>query len=104
SAFATGRPVLVSTSERCGERATLHYLFCPEGYPTPIENVRLPIFNDPDDRYTPLIGLSSHCLDPMLPVAAVARGCKLIEMHFMLADEPSELEANVSLNQYQANQ
>ena len=40
----------------------------------------------------------------MLPVAAVARGCKLIEMHFMLADEPSELEANVSLNQYQANQ
>lgn len=42
-------------------------------------------------------GLSSHCLDARLPVAAAARGCKLIEMHFQLDDEPSELEAEVSL-------
>lgn len=80
-------------------------LLCPKGYPP--ERVELPYFfwNDDDGfdnvRY---LGLSSHCLDPRLPIAAVARGAKLLEYHFMLADEPSELEANVSLNQYQFNQ
>ncbi len=43
------------------------------------------------------MGLSSHNLDPRLPIAAVARGAKMIEMHVMLDDEPSALESNVSL-------
>jgi len=45
------------------------------------------------------LGLSSHCLHPLLPPAAIAAGAKLIEMHFMLEAEPSELESNISLNE-----
>jgi pseudaminic acid synthase len=88
-------PVLIS---RCGDepwgtRLNTHYLWCPPGYPTRSDDVKLPErFHDAAH-----IGLSSHCLDPRLPVAAVARGAKLLEYHFQLDDEPSELEADVSL-------
>jgi sialic acid synthase SpsE len=73
-------------------------LWCPPNYPTAPSDVRLPFFPWAGvANRTMVVGLSSHCLDARLPVAAVARGCKLIEMHFQLDDEPSELEANVSL-------
>lgn len=78
-------------------------LFCPPGYPA--EPIPLPLFwnwnycasygASEDVHY---LGLSSHCLDPEYQKVAVARGAKLIEMHFQLDDEPSELEANVSLS------
>jgi N-acetylneuraminate synthase len=101
-AFGTGKPLIMS----CGPNDVLNHnaalrLWCPEGYPAPVDALRLPFFC-PDDnpffvRHGDYHGLSSHCLDPRVPIAAVARGCKMIEMHFMLDDEPSELEANVSL-------
>jgi pseudaminic acid synthase len=104
----TGKPYLVSTDRRrvdyvdtSGRRRGVrgdNLLYCTAGYPTPAEAMKLPQFEDPDG-YVYYIGLSSHCLDPRLPVAAVARGAKMIEMHFMLDDEPSELEANVSLGE-----
>ena len=77
-------------------------LYCGEGYPTPSENVHLPFFDM--IHGSSYLGLSSHCLDPRLPIAAVARGCKLIEMHGMLREEPSELEVNVSLDPFQFDQ
>jgi sialic acid synthase SpsE len=105
---ATERPVLVSSNTKrfLGfDHGGLHALYCPPGYPTCAAHVHLPWFYGAGEDLSPTItdwlGLSSHCLAPELPVAAVARGAKLIEMHFMLAEEPSELEENVSLNQYQ---
>lgn len=93
---ATGKPMLVSTSEyKISPAAGTEYLYCPPGYPVAVEDVHLP------NSFTRYLGLSSHCLAPELPVAAVARGCKLIEMHVQLADEPSELEENVSLTQHE---
>lgn len=80
------------------------FLYCPSGYPTQPENVALPTFGSPIYKSPGFIGLSSHCLDPLLPVAAVARGAKLLEYHFQSAETPSELEANISLNPYQFNQ
>lgn len=70
-------------------------LYCPPGYPTPAAEVRLPLRMEkvPGDW----LGLSSHCLAPELPIAAVARGAKLLEYHVQLDEEPSELEANISL-------
>lgn len=100
AASSRGKPVLVSTDEPQAaprDAYTCEWLWCPAGYPTPADKVRLPSFQWP----AAYIGLSSHCLDPLLPVAAVARGAKLIEMHGMLAEEPSELESNVSLDQYE---
>ena len=103
-ALATGKPLLVSTEE-IGDQSFLgpmcRFLYCPPGYPVAIEDVHLRRAMFTPELY---LGLSSHCLDPRLPIAAVARGAKLIEMHVQLAAEPSELEANISLNEYQLNQ
>jgi sialic acid synthase SpsE len=73
------------------------WLYCPPGYPTPLTAVRLPRFSERPGDY---LGLSSHCLAPPLPRSAVRRGAHLIEMHLMLHDEPSALEANVSLDEH----
>jgi len=43
------------------------------------------------------VGLSSHCLDPRLPIAAVAKGAQVLEYHVQLTATPSELESNISL-------
>lgn len=55
-------------------------LYCPAGYPTPRGNVHLPQMGEGFR----CLGLSSHCLDPELPIAAVARGAKILEYHLML--------------------
>ena len=97
------KPVLVSVDmvDWRSHAEGVWHLYCPPKYPTPLADVRLPRFGYSDKYRAPYIGLSSHCLDPLLPPLAVARGCEVIEMHFMLRDEPSELEANVSLDEYQ---
>lgn len=94
AALATGKRLLVSTSDPVTPLPHVVHLWCPPGYPSAIDDVRLPCFG------RDYLGLSSHCLAPELPVAAVARGAKLIEMHFQLADEPSELEANLSMTEH----
>lgn len=94
-ASRAGKAVLVSSNE---ERVfhpdpRIQFLYCPGGYPCAREDVHLP------DEFASVgyLGLSSHCLDPDLPVEAVERGARLIEMHVMLDEVPSALEANVSL-------
>lgn len=103
--FSRKKPVLVSVEARglipVPNRDDVATLYCAPGYPTAPADVSLPYFVEwgGDKMGARMIGLSSHCLDPLLPVAAVARGCKLIEMHMMLdrPEDHSELEANVSL-------
>lgn len=102
--MATGKPLLVSTNEKPWDLpAGPAYLYCAPGYPTLAEDVALPEFVDAlhctgcECEAGFYLGLSSHCLDSRLPIAAVARGAKLLEFHVQLDDEPSELEANVSL-------
>jgi len=98
-----GKPVLVSSSgekvPRIGAKPVDGLLYCPPGYPTAPADVHLPEFGDRSDggQWENWLGLSSHCLDAALPVAAVSRGAKLLEYHFMLDDQPSELESNISL-------
>lgn len=104
---ATGRPLLFShaTNPLFGWENGGQVLFCPPGYPPNAGDIRLPFFNgvraEQDERYPRWLGLSSHCLAPELPVAAVARGAKLLEYHLQLAEEPGELDGAFSLNQYQ---
>lgn len=101
-----GKPVIVSSRDLMrvaapfGWHGSVIRLYCPGEYPCAVEDVSLPWFGwgFKDDGF---YGLSSHCLDPLVPLAAVARGCKMIEMHFMLEAEPSELESNVSLTERQ---
>jgi pseudaminic acid synthase len=91
---AHGKPMIVSEGrsyESVVVAAEKHRLLCHPGYPSEVR--WLPRGFDEAG----FLGLSSHCLDPRLPIAAVASGAKLLEYHVMLDDEPSELEANVSL-------
>lgn len=105
AALATRKPVLVSTSGLYPFHGAALTLYCPQGYPTLANNVHLlstfRSVNDGQVTIPEIAGLSAHCLAPELPIAAVARGCNLIEMHMMLEAEPSELEANVSLTEHQ---
>lgn len=91
--IATGKPVVVS-DDSDGFGGDVFTLYCPAGYPPTV--IRLPDFGD--FRYR---GLSSHSLDLRLPIAAVARGAKMLEYHVQLDDEPSELEAHISLTMTQ---
>lgn len=89
------KPVIVS------QRAALPYpadyvLYCPEGYPQPgpFDHETLDVFDKFD-------GFSYHGTRPYIPVLAAQMGAKIVEVHVHLKDEPSELEANVSLNEVQ---
>jgi N-acetylneuraminate synthase len=108
---STARPLLISMRREqrlalpadAAFRADRQYLLCPEGYPQTPESFAFERedFRDwmgYDVRNAPdFLGISSHCLAPDLPIAAVARGARLIEMHGQLDTVPSELESNVSL-------
>ena len=91
---ATGKPMIVSVPSAWrldvppGD-LTVH---CPGGYPAEPADLHL---------FSGMLGLSSHCLEPEVAPMAVAFGAKYLEYHFMLAEEPSELESNVSYTQYQ---
>lgn len=83
----TGKPVLRSSPH---EKPPAGFaLWCPPGYPQTSFNLR-----EAMKRYP---GFSYHGTDPFVPALAAAYGAQLVEVHFQLNDEPSELEANVSL-------
>lgn len=98
----TAKPVIVSMdyddnpdpTDEVDYRDTL-WLYCPSGYPqTSIRFQRCPGWE----------GFSFHGTDATPCVVAATLGAKIIEAHMMLADEPSELEANVSLTEHQFGQ
>ena len=86
----TGKPTIQSSpSSTSAADATL---WCPPGYPQgKIANAQmmraLTIFD----------GLSYHGTDWKVPANAFKWGAKIVEVHVQLDDEPSELEADVSL-------
>lgn len=81
-------------------------LWCPEGYPQTALHLR-PAFEKRCEvayggpcEWVEYDGFSYHGTDPMALVAAATLGAKLVEFHFQLQDEPSELESNISLSEY----
>jgi sialic acid synthase SpsE len=72
-------------------------LYCPPGYPQGnlgLGNIRGDTVEGGKLGYE---GFSYHGTDPMVPVYAVVAGAHVVECHLQLDDEPSELEANISL-------
>lgn len=99
----TKKPLLVSTNVHAGGGFIgmgAFLLWCPPGYPQTEFGFR-PFIRDFDDPPKHFGGFSYHGTDPLVPTIAVACGVKLVEVHFMLRDEPSVLESNVSLDEYQ---
>lgn len=93
----TGKITLMSRAkdERPKAYTDTYFLYCPPGYPAEVDWL-------PEFREFGHIGISLHANRESLTVmAAVARGCKLIEMHGHLGAEPSELEADFSLDEDQ---
>lgn len=88
----TGKPVIVSCPNELAPWDIAYPCYCPSGYPQPEANLR----NIKNGYW----GYSYHGTDPDIPALSVAFGAKFVEVHFHLVDEPSELESNVSLNEY----
>jgi N,N'-diacetyllegionaminate synthase len=59
-------------------------LHCNTEYPTPMEDVNLKAMNTISDAFKIKVGYSDHTLGIEIPIAAVARGAKVIEKHFTL--------------------
>ncbi|MDI3546985.1 MAG: hypothetical protein PWR10_637 [Halanaerobiales bacterium] len=81
-------------------------LHCGISYPMPVEDVNLAAMDTMSQAFQVPVGYSDHTMGITVPVAAVARGAKVIEKHFTLdrnlpgpdhkfALEPDELKAMV---------
>jgi sialic acid synthase SpsE len=88
---ATGKPMIRSCANEfapvASDRAMM--LYCPPGYPQEHAHLR-------NIRHG-YHGYSYHGTDPWIPAMAVAYGAHLVECHFQLEGEISELEEDVSL-------
>ena len=99
----TGKPVIVSGADNdpwvVGADLTL---YCPPGYPQSSFGFERAVAEcGSDGSFGCRDGFSFHGTDAFPCVVAATLGAKLIEAHLMLRDQPSELEANVSLDEYQ---
>lgn len=64
------------------ERVSL--LHCTSQYPTPFEDVHLRAMDTMAQAFGLVVGLSDHTQGIAIPIAAVARGARVIEKHFTL--------------------
>lgn len=90
---ATGHPILLSTGMSSWQeidctvagleqRGVPHALFqCTSRYPTPLEEVGLNVLDMMRRRYGCPVGLSDHSGSIHPSLAALARGCDLLELH-----------------------
>lgn len=93
SLVATGQPILLSTGmsrwqeidasvEALGQRGVPHALLqCTSRYPTPPQEVGLNVLAEMRRRYSCPVGLSDHSGSIHPALAALARGCDLLELH-----------------------
>jgi len=107
----TGKPVIFSTGiVSYGELEKVVNIFADEGnskyivlhcnslYPTPYNQVNLQLMDTYKQMFGCIVGFSDHTDGIYVPIAAVARGAKVIEKHFALSrslpvpDAPYSLE------------
>lgn len=91
--LAAGGPILLSTgmsgwadidravADLRARQAAVAVLQCTSKYPTPLEEVGLNVLNALRQRYACPVGLSDHSGTPFPALAAMVRGCDLLELH-----------------------
>lgn len=89
---ATGKPVIRSSRHSFPPVTDELHLWCPQGYPQP-----KPVLRMLRRGYD---GFSHHGTTWHVPAAAAVMGAAMVECHFHLAGEPSELEASVSITDH----
>lgn len=72
-------------------------LHCNSIYPTPFDKVNLPLMDYFAQKYHAITGFSDHTENIYVPIAAVARGAKVIEKHFTLSKELPVPDASISI-------
>lgn len=104
--LATRKPLIISLGHwneagfpKIDTPVKVDFLYCISNYPTEFEDVRLSCVD-----FTRYAGFSDHTLGLTAPMAALARGARIIEKHFTLdknmegpdhscSADPQELEA-----------
>ncbi len=88
-----GGPILLSTGmsrwdeiDRAvtylrGRNADFALFQCTSKYPTPLQEVGINLIEELRRRYDCLVGLSDHSATPFPALAAIARGCHIVELH-----------------------
>lgn len=91
--LTAGGPILLSTgmsgwaeidgavADLRARHAAVAVLQCTSKYPTPLEEVGLNVLDELRRRYACPVGLSDHSGTPYPALAALARGCDLLELH-----------------------
>lgn len=72
------------TSSRDRLRGHITLLHCTSQYPTPFEEVNLRAMDTLASAFGLTVGYSDHTPGTLIPIAAVARGARVIEKHFTL--------------------
>lgn len=75
---------LYSKEGRTSLQAKVSLLHCTTEYPTPYNDVNLRAIDTMSQAFGLSVGLSDHTEGIAVPIAAVARGAKIIEKHFTL--------------------
>jgi N-acetylneuraminate synthase len=100
------RDAFESDDGRAALSAHVSLLHCTTSYPTPFSDVNLRAMDVLAATFGLPVGLSDHSLGTTVPIAAVARGARIVEKHFTLdraldgpdhqaSLEPQELAAMV---------
>lgn len=67
-----------------GGARDISLLHCTTNYPCPFEDVNLKAMDTLHNAFGTRVGYSDHTIGIEIPIAAVARGAKIIEKHFTL--------------------
>lgn len=105
---ATGKPIIISTgmanlgeiefAQHIVQSKQLILLHCNSTYPVQADNINLRAMDTLKLAFPHCpIGFSDHSLGIAIPLAAVARGAKVIEKHFYLDDGISTVDDQFSL-------
>lgn len=110
----TNKPIILSTGivtknelenvinliENCNNNKIV-ILHCNSIYPTPYDQVFLPVMVDLKKKYKHIFGFSDHTLDIYISLAAVAMGAKVIEKHLTLDRKLPVPDASFSLEPHE---
>jgi len=106
----TGKPLILSTGMATLAEITeavgafrnagggdLALLKCTSAYPASIEEMNLKTIMDLSHQFDVVTGLSDHSMEPLVPVAAVCLGARIIEKHLTLSRDISGPDSSFSL-------
>lgn len=106
----TGKPIFASTGASTLEELdlmvetiysngnkNLTLLLCTSAYPTEFTDVSLNRMDFLQKRYKVNVGLSDHTIGDEVAIAAVAKGAKVIEKHFILNKDSQSPDSAFSL-------